>query len=356
MHNDESIIVFLEELSEKHFPQQKEEYSKKFLKEWEMYKKKSMATKSKSTKKSAPIKKAVIVFEEEEIPKKIAGCPHILTSGRRSGKPCGVKKVLENGFCARHKDSTILNKTHPDKIIKKHPALKSLWWNPKNEVAFEKKDGEFLAIGTITKIISGKSCTVIDFTDEEIEKFKNLGYKIDEDRVQKRKNKEKSVQEGNDDILVVEGDDLEDIVLVLPEKVTESPEEIAKEVSRILLGDIDDVLSEVKEESSNESEEEGEVEGEEGEGEGGEVEGEEAEEERDIAEWIDTLFQEIRTWVVSHKSVVLIESIAKLNKKQKPSYKLIKRKIDKIIETEEENLPEEVFEDTTKLSEKLADL
>lgn len=349
MYAEEFVVIFLGEVSEKLDRQKNEVYRKKLLKEWEIYKKKDMATKGKTAKKRATI---IIEDEEEETPGEAACCPHILTTGKNSGKPCGVKKVLENGFCARHKDSGLSNKTRPDQIIKKHPFLKDYWWNPKNKVVFEKlknektKRDEFVAIGTVNKITSGQSCRVLDFTDEDVEKFKKLGYTVDESRVEKRKEKEKALKEGNDDILVVESDNLDDIDLSLPETVTETPEEISKEVTRILLGDIDDVLLDVKENAGEGSS-----------GEEEETKEEETREERGVGEWIGAVCETLQSWEISNESLALVESVVKINKMQRPNYKLIRQKINKIIATEEDSgVADEVFEDMRELSKRLAAL
>jgi hypothetical protein len=318
-YTDESIIIFLREMAEKKFSQKKEEYTKKFLKEWEIYKEKintekintekintekinteKINTEKMASKKTASKPKVKVVFEEEE---ENTGCPHILTSGKNQGSSCGVKKVLENGFCNRHKDSNVLNKTQADKIIKKHPALKGYWWNSKNKIVFEKKDNDFLAIGTTTKITQGQACRIIDLTEEDIQKCKKLNYKINTVKAKSAKQKEKALSEGEDDILIIEGDNIK---LAPPEEVLESPDEIAKEVSRILLGDIDDILLDVKTGENKEDEESQEEESQ---------EEESQEEERNITEWINTVIEECETWDITENSYDLIDSIQKLHKK-----------------------------------------
>lgn len=338
-YSDDFIIIFLRQTSEKLFPQKKEEYTKKFLKEWELYKEKreNMATK----KISKPKVKIVLEDEEEESPKVNTGCPHILTTGKNSGSICGVSKVLENGFCVRHKDSNILNKTQPDRVIKKHPALKGYWWNPKNKIVFEKKNEEFLVIGTTTKITQGQACRILDLKEEDIQKCKSLNYKINELKVNEAKKKEKAISKGNDDILVIESDDLEDIVLTPPEKVLETPDEIANEVRKILLGDIDDVLSDVKTGETSDEEEEEE---------------ENKEEERDITEWINTVIKDCENWDISEESYALFDSIEILNKKKNPNYKLIHKKLCKIISNDDACLEEDVNDDLHDLAARLEKL
>jgi hypothetical protein len=169
-NKDLFIDVFLEE-----------EILEKFLKDWDIYKKGSM--KKQVIKSKAGIKSKTSTEENS--------CPHILISGKNIGKKCGVKKICENGFCTRHKNSSVLNKFLPERIVKKHIYLKK-WWNPTTKFVFKSKD-DLTVIGKTTKLnVSGGKCIIHPLNEEDIKLCKKIGYSLEEEKIKVSKTKPKT--------------------------------------------------------------------------------------------------------------------------------------------------------------------
>ncbi len=259
---EENIKEFLAQVARNYFEDEEGHYQK-LLKDWRNYnqgkdintmpkKTSSQSTSVKAAKKKTVVRPktraAAVISEEEEEP---TGCPFILQSGKNIGRPCGIKKLTENGYCSRHS-----GKKGNDRKIIRHVVLKKLW-HPQTGYVFEENGEEgHWVVGKTTKASEGETCPLSHLTEDDLEKCKQWKFKVNQELYEKNEKEKNEAVVNEEEPATAEpdlcpGTEETDEGHSPPGETRDlSHEEVLEEVRRVLNGeagsDIEELLEEIK--------------------------------------------------------------------------------------------------------------